>query len=119
MLISFYINSLLLISFTLINNVQLVTSHITTVSKYMQKSTILIKNTLDKYKRAYQVLEFYLISKINRFEKNLLPEQIKELTEYAELRKSPASPLPSILYASKAQFSGRKWSTNEPLRYES
>lgn len=91
MLISFLAYSLLLISFTLITDVQLVTSHITTVSNIMQQqqSIILIKNTFDKYKRASKLLEFYLIKEVERFEENLLPEQTKNLifqTDFKELR---------------------------------
>jgi len=75
----------------LIMNVQLVTSHTTTVSKIMQqqKSIILIKNTFDKYKRASKLLEFYLIKNVERFESNLFPEQTKNLilqTDFKELR---------------------------------
>jgi hypothetical protein len=73
-------------------DVQLVTSHITTtVSNNMQQqqSTILIKNTFDKYKRAYKSLEFYLKKEVDRFQENLLPEQIRELvcqTSFKEFR---------------------------------
>ena len=82
----------MLISFTLLMDVQLVTSHTTTVSNTMQQnqqSTILIKNTFDKYKRASKSLEFYLIKNVDRFESNLLPEQIKEnicQTDFKEFR---------------------------------
>jgi len=90
MLISFLTYTLLLISFTLISNAQSVTLHITTVNhNFMQQSTILIKNTSEKYKRAYKVLEFHLIKEVNRFKENLLPEQIKELvyqTPFKEFR---------------------------------
>ena len=89
MLISLHIYTLLLISFTLINNIKLVTSHKSTVRTMQQQSLILISNTSSKFKRAYKVLEFYLIKEVNRFEQNLLPEQIKELicqTDFKELR---------------------------------
>jgi len=95
MLISLYTYSLLLISFTLIRYIQLVTLNITTVNhKFMQQSTILIKNTSEKHKRAYTVLEFYLMKEVSRFKENLLPEQIKEL-----IYQTPFKEFRGILYS--------------------
>jgi len=83
MLISFFTYSLLLISLTLIIYIQLVTSHKSTVNNMEtmqnQQSTVLINNAYEKFKRAYKVLEFYLLKEIPSFRNNLLPEQMKEL----------------------------------------